>query len=188
MDGDYGAATASETPDVGQLHPISDIGRTLSDVTPDNDWIPGAQYAAGGMQPNLQHQKGVEAAKKKYLEQGYSVMMESPVGVNIPGFATLRYYDFIVHDPVSGHFVGVEVKTTLGDTIRLNPNQVAKDVVVVQSGGYAPTLRAEIRGVGYITYCTGCDVVDIRSYALSTSLKAAKIPFTHGGKAGEILP
>jgi hypothetical protein len=184
----YGADAPSETFDVSQIRSTPDISAVLSDVTPDNSWKPGAQYAAGGVESNIQHQKGVEAAKKKYLEQKYSVVMESPIAVDIPGFATPRYYDFIVQDPVSGHFIGVEVKTTIGDTIRLNPSQVAKDVAVVQSGGVARVLGVTVKGVGYITYCAGCDVLGIRSWALSSALKAAKVPFTHGGKPGETRP
>jgi hypothetical protein len=114
----YGADAPRERFEVSQIRSTPDISAVLSDVTPDNNWRPGAQYASGGVEPNIQHQKGVEAAKKKYLEQNYSVLMESPIAVDVPGFATPRFYDFIVQDPVSGHFIGVEVKTTIGDTIR----------------------------------------------------------------------
>src|SRR5437899_3243199 len=52
--------------------------------------------AAGGNDNNIQHQKGVEAAQRDYLKRGYSVVRDGPVAVDIPGFATPRFYDFIV--------------------------------------------------------------------------------------------
>ncbi len=82
----------------------------------------------------------------------------------------------------------MEVKTTLYDTIRLNGDQVAKDVVVMQSGGIARELGVAINGVGYTTYCWACTAVDFRSTVLYSTLKAANIPFTHGGKPGELQP
>jgi hypothetical protein len=160
----------------------------LSDRTPDNTWKPGAQYAAGGNENNLQHQKGVEAAKQDLLKLGYSVIQESPVAVDVPGFATPRYYDFIAQHPDTGQFVGIEVKTTLYDTIRLNPEQVAKDVAVMARRGTARLFRLEIQGVGYRTYCWGCEQIDIRSKVLRSLLDAAKIPYTHGDRPGQKLP
>jgi hypothetical protein len=145
------------------------------------------QAAHSGNSPNDRHQMGVEAAMQDYLDRGYSVIQQTPVAVDVPGFATPRYYDFIVQDP-AGNNIGVEVKTTLYDTIRLNGDQVAKDVVVMQSTGFARTLDLAITGVGYITYCWACSGVDFRSAALYSTLKAANIPFTHGGRPGEIRP
>jgi RHS repeat-associated protein len=146
------------------------------------------QAAHSGSDTNERHQMGVDAAMKDYVERGYAVIQETSVAVNVPGFATPRFYDFIAEDPISGYNVGVEVKTTLYDTIRLNAAQVAKDVVVMQQGGYSPLLRLSVNGVGYTTYCWGCGTVDFRSTALYSTLKSANIPFTHGGKPGEIRP
>jgi len=159
----------------------------MADATADNAWTPGAQYAQGNA-PNEQHDSGVEAAKRHYLAQKYSIVREGPVAVDVPGFPTPRFYDFIVHDPISGYNIGIEVKTTLSDTIRLNAEQGAKDVAVVESGGATRVQPLQIRGVGYITYCWGCEKVDFRSIRLHSVLKAAKIPFTHGGTPGETLP
>jgi hypothetical protein len=175
--------------DGGQWTRVGRYGDPFSsDLIPDNNWNPGAQYAAGGNDNNIQHQNGVEAAQRDYLKRGYSVVRDGPVAVDVPGFATPRFYDFIVQDPVSGYYLGIEVKTTLRDTIRLNPDQAMKDVMVVQSGGVARITGWRIRGVGYTTYCWACDAVDLRSARLHSVLKAAKIPFTHGRKPGETLP
>jgi hypothetical protein len=146
------------------------------------------QAAGNGNDPNTRHQMGVDAAIGDYLSRGYSVIRETPVAVDVPGFSTPRVYDFIVQDPTNGFYIGVEVKTTLYDTIRLNSDQVAKDVVVMEQGGYSNRLELSIRGVGYQTYCWGCATVDFRSTALRSTLNAANVPFTHGGKPGEILP
>jgi hypothetical protein len=161
--------------------------RVLSDLIPDNDWIPGAQYAAGN-EPNIQHRKGVIEAMKQYASSGYLVIKGMPVAVDIPGFATPRFYDFIVEDPATGHLIGVEVKTSLSDTIRLNPEQGAKDAVVITRGGKARLSGWPISGVGYVTYCRACAAVDLRPRRLYWTLKGLKIPFTHGGRPGETLP
>jgi hypothetical protein len=118
----------------------------FSDLVPDNTWTPGAQYAAGGIENNVQHQKGVEAAKQELLKLGYSVIEEGPVAVDVPGFATPRFYDFIAQHPDTGHFMGIEVKTTLSDTIRLSPHQIAKDAVVMASAGKNTLVRRQDRG------------------------------------------
>ena len=144
------------------------------------------QAGRSGNDTNERHQMGVDAAMKDYLDRGYIVIRDTPVAVMVPGFETPRYYDFLVQDPVSGYNIGVEVKTTLFDTIRLNSDQVAKDVTVMQQGGYSPRLDLPVGGVGYITFCWGCSMVDVRSSALQSSLKAAGVPFTHGGRPGEL--
>jgi len=139
----------------------SDDGRVLSDASADNNWKLWAQYAAGG---------------------------NSAVAVDVPGFETPRFYDFIVQDPKTKEVIGVEVKTTFFDTIRLNSDQVAKDVAVVQGGARARVLDYEISGVSYITYCNGCAAVDVRTAVLRAALVTARIPFRHGTKPGETLP
>ena len=165
-----------------------DDGRVVSDAVTDNDWKFWAQYAGGGTEPIIQHLKGVEAAKQQYLRDGYSVFVASPVAVDVPGFETPRFYDFIVEDPRTKEVIGVEVKTTLFDTIRLNPDQVAKDVAVVQSGAEVRAAGRQISGVSYITYCNGCAAVDVRTAVLRAALAAARIPFRHGTKPGETFP
>jgi hypothetical protein len=160
----------------------------FSDLVPDNAWTPRAQYAAGGNENNIQHQKGVEAAKQELLKLGYSVIEEGPVAVDVPGFATPRFYDLIVRHPDTGHFVVVEVKTTLSDTIFLNPRQIAKDAVVMASAGQTRLSSAKIEGVYYLTYCRDCEKVDLRSNLLRLLLDTAKIPYTQGNRPGRKLP
>lgn len=76
--------------------------------------------------------------------------------------------------------IGVEVKTTLSDTIFLNPMQVAKDVALMLGcGGIARASRASIQGVAYTTYCRACDKIDIRGTVLFGLLNLAKIRFSY---------
>jgi hypothetical protein len=160
----------------------------VSDLIPDDLWLPGSDIAAGGNEPNIQHQKGVAAAIQEYARRNYSIFVDRSVAVDVPGFGEPRFYDFIVRDPTNGYLIGVEVKTTLYETIRLDTEQVAKDVVVMRDGGTIRSLKETVQGVGYITYCVGCDLVDTRSKRLHWALRAAKIPFIHGGRPGDTLP
>ena len=76
--------------------------------------------------------------------------------------------------------MGVEVKTTLSDTIFLNPAQVVKDVAVMLSGAAVTQVgSAPIRGVAYATYCGACSAIDVRSKVLYGLLKLAEISFSH---------
>jgi hypothetical protein len=145
------------------------------------------QAAHEGNDPNERHQMGIDAAIQDYLDRGYSLVRGTATAIDVPGFSTPRVYDFIVRDPVSGNNIGVEVKTTLYDTIFLNSSQVAKDAVLMRTGGIAAAYGFPVTGVGYQTYCWACDIVDLRSTALYETLKAANIPFSHGGRPGEIL-
>ena len=86
--------------------------------------------------------------------------------MDVPGFLTPRVYDFVVQSP-DGVLIGVEVKTTLYDTIFLNPMQVAKDVLLMlNDGGVARASGALIQGVAYTSHCRACDMIDMRSAAL----------------------
>jgi hypothetical protein len=76
----------------------------------------------------------------------------------------------------------------LYETINLIPGQVDKDVAVVTLGGRARLFGLEIKGVGYRTYCWGCEQVDTRSTKLRSRLDTAKIPFIHNNRPGEKLP
>ena len=147
------------------------------------------QAAHSGTDPNDRHQLGVDAAIADYQARGYEIITSAPVAVDVAGFPTPRFYDFLVRDPVAGVTLGIEVKTTLYDTIRLNADQVAKDVAVVGGGGTVRTIVGlSINGVGYQTYCFACSVVDFRSTALYGALRSAGVPFGHGGRPGEIRP
>ena len=74
----------------------------FSDLIPDNTWTPGAQYAQGGNANYLQHQKGVEAAKRDLVKLGYSLIADKTVSVDVPGFDGPRVYDLIVQHPDTG--------------------------------------------------------------------------------------
>lgn len=166
-------------------------GEILSDVSPF--WILGGQYAANdnwddldrshsGRGPRTRHQVGVAAAVKDFESKGYRVIPMREVAVIVPGFATPRVYDFIAQDPIDGSFIGVEVKTTLYDLIRLKLQQVEKDVAVVRSHGRVPSLKGRIEKVSYVTYCWGCDrIPNLKSFALTWRLMIQGIPFTHHG-------
>ena len=152
----------------------------FSDLVLDNTWTPGAQYAEGGSANRLQHLKGVEAAKQELLKLGYSVTFGSEVAVDVPGFTTARFYDLIVRHPDTGQYIGVEVKTTLHDTVRLKADQLAKDAAVMTLGGHVRGSDIKIESVGYRTYCERCDEADLRPRILRSLLDAAKIPYNHG--------
>ena len=160
----------------------SDWAQYLDPIGPAD----AAQY--NGAAPNAQHQAGVDQAIAQYQALGYGLYSDQPVAVEIPGFDTPRIYDFVVRDPDTGNLIGVEVKTTLGDTIFLNPFQVAKDVALIANQG--ATARAtgdQILGVSYATYCGLCDEVDIRPKILYAALEFAKIPFIYGHLPGQQL-
>lgn len=100
----------------------------------------------------------------------------SPVYVAIPGFPTGRYYDFVVSDPVTGGLVGVEVKTTLYDTIFFDESQVDKDVALLSNGGvFIPSWRGTITAVAYETFCSGCSVINLAKAELVFKLMCAGI-------------
>lgn len=159
-----------------------------------SEWKLGAQYAANdrgwddldrshsGKGPNLRHDRGVDAAMRDFAEREYAVIQEKNVRVYVPGFAAPRVYDFVAQDPISGLWIGVEVKTTLYDRIRLNGAQVDKDVAVIKSGGNAPLFGQTINGIAYVTYCWGCELVpDLESIDLVSKLRSRDIPFFHRG-------
>ncbi len=152
----------------------------LPGLIPDNVWPPDTEEVAGGNDNNIQHSRGIEAAKRELVKLGYSVIGQEPVAVDVPGFDTPRFYDFIVRHPDTGGFIGVEVKTTLREIINLKADQVLKDAAVMASSGTVRTSGLTIGGVYYLTYCGACEQADLRSSALKAVLDAAKIPYSHG--------
>src|SRR5687768_2614557 len=91
----------------------------------------GPSYAQSGRTPNEQHAAGVRLAIADYISKGWEIIEPGPVAVDVPGFSTPRFYDFVVRDRVSNQILGVEVKTTMTGTLRFDRAQVAKDVVVM---------------------------------------------------------
>jgi len=132
-----------------------------------------------GAGPYARHQLGVAAAIAHYEALGYVIFSRNATAVSVPGFSSPRVYDFVVqsHD---GVLIGVEVKTTLGETIFLNPAQVIKNVaLMMRGGGVAQVSGAPIQGVAYATYCRACDKVDVRGAVLYNLLRLARVPFSH---------
>ena len=134
---------------------------------------------------NKRHDLGVAASIEDYIARGYTIVEGGPVKVQVPGFFAPRYYDFIVYDPVSGKNIGVEVKTTILDVIRLNSVQVNKDAAVVNEGGITVASRIPVNGVGYDTYCFGCGLLKVRSRVLRDRLRALGVNFCRGHTPGE---
>ena len=133
---------------------------------------------AGGAAPYARRQLGVAAAIAHYEALGYSIYSRSATAVKAPGFSSPRFYDFVVQSP-DGVLIGVEVKTTLGETIFLNPLQVAKDVAVMLTGGATTHVGgAPIRGVSYATYCRACDKIDVRGATLQYPLEREGVGFS----------
>lgn len=107
----------------------------------------------------------------------------------MPGYPTPRIYDFVIYDPIGGYYAGVEVKTTLFDTIFFNPFQVEKDVAMMESGGgFAPSIQRDITRVAYETYCVRCSYLNLRTAYLLERLTAAKIGIVHNSWPGEQEP
>ena len=128
-----------------------------------------------GMGPNNQHDQGVAKAIAWYRANGYTIISPTPFAVDVPGYTTPRIYDFGVQD-VSGKVWGAEIKTTKFSTIFLDPAQVFKDVTLYAFGGApAPALNINVTGIMYVTYCSGCDAIDLRSFFLAMLLKLVKI-------------
>ncbi|RBP15880.1 hypothetical protein DFR50_107150 [Roseiarcus fermentans] len=192
--GDAGGATSGArregaTP-AGQTAQTPAVQSTPA-VDNSTDWtqyfsLIGAAQAAqrggrpfNGRGPNDQHQNGVNQAIQDYRNAGFEIPSDSATNVTIDGFATPRVYDFVAHDPVTGVYFGVEVKTTMYDTIFFDRSQVEKDVALYQvGGGYAPAIKQSVTRVAYETYCTGCRFFNFRTIYLADRLYQAGIAIT----------
>jgi hypothetical protein len=134
------------------------------------------------------HRIGVKVAKATALERGFEIVIEEEVATDVPGFATPRFYDFIMRDPITNKHFGVEVKTTIYETIRLDRSQVEKDAVVIAQGAKVRKQNVWLDGVSYATYCFDCEQFDIRSRVLQGILQDAGVTMTKGYLPGEIPP
>jgi hypothetical protein len=172
--------------------PGSINGNAINSVTPDLQPSQG-QASAGGIAPddlsihlvgdgdsvedlprNKRHQRGVDASIADHVAKGFEIVDRGPRAVDVPGFRTPRLYDYIIQDPVTGRYYGVEVKTTIMSTIRLDRQQVEKDAVVVAQGAKVRLLNiVELSGVSYSVYCFGCEAFDVRSAVLLGILRNA---------------
>jgi len=124
----------------------------------------------------MRHNTAVLAVAKDYQMRGFQLPLGViEVGVRVPGFDTLRKYDFVGYDPKANVYFGVEVKTTIGEVINLSREQVMKDVAVMTLGGYAPALDVVVSRVAYETTCTLCSTLDYRGALLRDTLASAGI-------------
>jgi hypothetical protein len=187
--------------------PDSVGGDAINSVPPDLQ--PGqGQASAGGIAPddlnvhlvgdgdsvedlprNERHRRGVDASIADHVAKGFEIVDHGPRAVDVPGFPTPRLYDYIIRDPVTGRYYGVEVKTTIMSTIRLDRQQVEKDAVVVAQGAKVRLLNnVELSGVSYSVYCFGCEAFDVRSAVLLNILQNAGVPVVPGILPGDIRP
>jgi hypothetical protein len=182
-------------------------GNAIDSVTPDLQPSQG-QASAGGIAPadlnihlvgdgdsvedlprNERHRRGVEASIADHVAKGFEIVDRGPRAVDVPGFPTPRLYDYIIRDPVTERYYGVEVKTTIASTIRLDRQQVEKDAVVVSQGAKVRVLNnVELSGVSYSVYCFGCEAFDVRSAVLLNILQKAGVPVVPGILPGDIRP
>jgi hypothetical protein len=164
-EGSRGVQIADDSGDWPQyLDPISSAEATESRKRPYN-----------GQGPNDQHRAGVAAAIARFQANGFEILSPRDTPAVIAGFATPRVYDFVARDPETGLVYGVEVKTTMFDTIFFNSSQVDKDVAVYEVGAAVPGIVAPITRVAYVTICYGCSALDLRSYRLRKKLDEAGI-------------
>jgi hypothetical protein len=135
----------------------------------------GAPFNGRG--PYDQHACAVAESEANFASLGLIIINGGKsVAVDIAGFPTPRYYDFVALDPETGELVGVEVKSTKFDTIFLNPFQVEKDVAVYTLGG-VDALGGRLTSVAYDAACDGCESLNVRTYYLHWRLQQAGIPF-----------
>jgi hypothetical protein len=134
------------------------------------------------------HRLGVRASIATHVKRGFELVTDKEVAVDVPGFPYPRYYDYIIRDPVTGRNYGVEVKTTLYETIRLKREQVMKDAIVATQGANVRTTGWRITGVSYAAYCFGCEAFDLRSEKLEAILRSAGVRVRRGSLPGDIQP
>ena len=140
------------------------------------------------LERNKRHRIGVEAAVATAVQRGFEIVIREEVATDVPGFDTPRFYDFIMRDPITDKHFGVEVKTTIYETIRLDRAQVEKDAAVIAQGAKVRNRRVWLDGVSYATYCFDCEAFDIRSRVLQGILQDAGVKMTKGYLPGEIPP
>jgi hypothetical protein len=168
---------------------ISSDGTTKA-VLPKNAnfLLVGDGDVPGDLPPYERHERGVRASIATHIARGFELVTDRPRAVDVPGFPTPRYYDYIIRDPVTGQNYGVEVKTTLYDTIRLDPAQVMKDAVVVAQGAKVRLVDVHLNGVSYVAYCFGCETLDFRSAVLQRILLNAGVRMRRSALPGETRP
>jgi len=131
----------------------------------------------------------VRSAIESDRQAGFTILSEGEVEVSVPGHARPRKYDYVIRDEIRALNIGVEVKTTLGFTVRLDRRQVVMDTDVMRFGGQTESpfvLDGRIDGVGYraFSYCAVCVAVDFRSHLLQQQLSLYGIDIEQGRVPG----
>ncbi len=160
---------------------------SVGGIAPDD---PNIQLVGDGdlVERNKRHQRGVDVSMADHIAKGFKIVARERAA-DVPGFETPRFYDYIIQDPVTGRYYGVEVKTTIMSTIRLDRQQVNKDAVVIALGAKVRLLNnVELSGVSYSVYCFGCERLDVRSKVLLEILQDADVPVVPGILPGDIRP
>jgi hypothetical protein len=140
------------------------------------------------LERTARHRIGVDASIATAVERGFKIIIREEVATDVPGFDTPRFYDYIMQDPLTGKTFGVEVKTTIYDTVRLDRSQVEKDAAVIAGGAKVRKQNVWLDGVSYSTYCFDCENLDIRSRVLQGILQDAGVIMTKGYLPGDIPP
>jgi hypothetical protein len=182
-----GSAINSVAPDLQPSQGQAGVGG----IAPDdlNIHLVGDGDSVEDLPRNERHQRGVDASIADHVAKGFEIVDRGPRAVDVPGFPKPRLYDYIIRDPVTGRYYGVEVKTTIMSTIRLDRQQVEKDAVVVAQGAKVRVLKnVELSGVSYSVYCFGCEALDVRSAVLLSILQNAGVPVVPGVLPGDIRP
>jgi hypothetical protein len=123
------------------------------------------------------------------VSEGFQILSANGTAVTLPGLP-LRVYDFVALDPTDGEQIGVEVKTSWADIIRLNPQQVTFDTQVAK-GELGPAIGVAVPGIAitsvmFYTYCFQCGsgIAQLQSAMLAGSLALSGIPVYPGRRLG----
>jgi hypothetical protein len=182
-----GNAINSVPPDLQPDRGLASVGGIASDDP--NVQLVGDGDRVEDLPRDKRHQRGVDASIADHVAKGFEIVEYGPRAVDVPGFLKPRLYDYIIRDPVTERYYGVEVKTTIMSTIRLDRQQVEKDAVVVAKGAKVRLLEnVELSGVSYSVYCFGCEAFDVRSAVLLGILQKAGVPVVPGILPGDIRP
>jgi len=134
------------------------------------------QAAGHGSDPYERHLRGVQEEITQLQSEGF-VILGTEVPATVEGLSFGRRYDIVVQNPQTLETFGVEVKTSLTGTIRLDPQQVEFDARTVERGAISDV--GNISGVMYRGVCFGCGLPTAwRTGELIMTLKAREIPFS----------
>jgi RHS repeat-associated protein len=155
---------------------------TGSPLTPKSEPLVPFDFRRDVLKKNIeQHKTGVAVEVGILSQQGF-VVLGTEIQATISGYGVVRFYDIMVLDPTTGEIYGVEVKTTRGVNLALDAQQVAFDVEVVRQGAISST-GMRVGGVMYRGVCFGCTFgaggTAWKTLTLTSTLNAAKIPFSH---------